>query len=56
LLDSFPQGYRHLAYLQTKSGFTVSKTLPGTRGPEIEALQARMKQWLAGEEATCLDS
>ena len=56
LLGSFPDGYRHLAYLQTKVGFTVDKHLPGTRGPEIEALTARMKQWLNGAEAACLDS
>ena len=55
LLQSFPEGYRHLAYLQTQMGFQVSRTLPGTRGPEIEALGARMRRWLAGDEATCLD-
>ena len=54
LLMSFPEGYRHLAYLQTKLGFDVSKTLPGTRGPEIAALMARMARWLAGEDQTCL--
>jgi SnoaL-like domain len=55
LLQSFPEGYRHLAYLQTVMGFQVSRTLPGTRGPEIEALGARMRRWLAGDELTCLD-
>ncbi len=54
LLQSFPEGYRHLAYLQTQMGFQVSRTLPGTHGPEIEALRTRMRRWLAGEEATCL--
>ncbi|QBM75143.1 nuclear transport factor 2 family protein [Sphingomonas sp. AAP5] len=56
LLRSFPIGYRHLAYLQTILGFTVDKGLPGTRGPAIEALTKRMKQWLDGADATCLDS
>jgi len=56
LLMSFPVGYRHLAYLQTKLGFEVSKTLPGTRGPEIAALMSRMTRWLEGEDQTCLDS
>ena len=51
LLQAYPQGYRYLAYLQTKMGFDVSKTLPGTQGPEIEALNARMKQWLDGGDA-----
>ncbi len=56
LLRSFPVGYRHLAYLQTKLGFTVDKGLPGTRGPAIDALATRMKRWLDGADATCLDS
>jgi hypothetical protein len=56
LLGMFPDGYRHLAYLQTKIGFDVDKKLPGTRGPEIEALTARMKRWLAGDDANCLAS
>ena len=49
LLDSFPEGYRHLAYLQTLMGFEVSRELPGTRGPAVEALYARGARWLAGE-------
>lgn len=56
LLGSFPDGYRHLAYLQTKAGFTIDKNLPGTRGAEIEALGARMRRWLDGADAVCLDS
>ena len=56
LLQSFPEGYRHLAYLQTQMGFQVSRTLPGTRGSEIEALGTRMQQWLVGGDATCLDT
>jgi len=54
LLNSFPVGYRHLAYLQTKVGFDVYNNLPGTRGPEIEALTAKMRQWLHGADAECL--
>jgi hypothetical protein len=54
-LGAYPQGYRYLAYLQTKMGFAVNKTLPGTRGPEIDALNARMQQWLEGDAAGCLD-
>lgn len=56
LLNAFPNGYRHLAYLQTKVGFDVDKTLPGTRGPEIDALTARMERWLDGDDAACLAS
>jgi hypothetical protein len=55
LLLSFPEGYRHLAYLQTRLGFEVSKTLPGTRGPEIASLMARMARWLAGDDPACLE-
>jgi len=29
LLASYPEGYRHLAYVQTKAGFTVKPDLPG---------------------------
>ena len=31
LLATFPQGYRHLGYLQTKAGLPVNKNLPGAR-------------------------
>ena len=40
LLYSFPEGYRHLAYLQTRNGFTVKPDMPGLTGPEVEALYA----------------
>lgn len=55
LLASFPEGYRHLAYLQTRLGFNVSKTLPGTRGPEIAALMARMANWLESGDPADLE-
>ncbi len=54
LLASFPEGYRHLGYLQTKLGFEVSKSLPGTRGPEVMALAARCEHWLLGGETSQL--
>ena len=50
LLSAFPEGYRHLAYLQTQLGFTVKKSMPGTRGPEIETLNAAGLRWLSGDE------
>jgi hypothetical protein len=49
VLERFPVGYRHLAYLQTSAGFEVARDLPGLKGPEVEALYLRGKQWLAGE-------
>jgi hypothetical protein len=48
LLQRFPEGYRHLAYLQTQIGFTVKPDMPGLKGPEVEALYARGRTWLAG--------
>ncbi len=56
LLNAFPLGYRHLAYVQTRLGFAVEKNLPGTRGPEIAALMARMQQWLGGANTGCFDA
>ncbi len=55
LLQSFPEGYRHLAYLQTQMGFQVSRTLPGTHGSEIKVVRTRMQRWLDGDETTRLD-
>jgi hypothetical protein len=49
LLQSFPEGYRHLAYLQTRIGYNVRKSgLPGLRGPEVERLYAEGRAWLNG--------
>jgi hypothetical protein len=48
LLARFPDGYRHLAYLQTKAGFEVRLGLPGLRGPEVELLYREGRDWLAG--------
>ena len=52
LLQQFPDGYRHLAYLQTKLGMVVKTDMPGLRGPEIEALYARGAAWLEAEATT----
>jgi hypothetical protein len=48
VLARFPEGYRHLGYLQHRNGFTVKIGLPGLRGPEVEKLYAEGKAWLAG--------
>ena len=47
-LARFPEGYRHLAYLQVKNGFQVKANLPGLRGPAVEKLCAEGKAWLEG--------
>jgi hypothetical protein len=48
LLNSFPEGYRHLAYLQTKIGYKVKKDMAGLDGPDLDALYAQGARWLAG--------
>jgi len=48
LLARFPEGYCHLAYLQSKNGFKVKAGLPGLRGPAVEKLYAEGKAWLEG--------
>jgi len=48
LLERFPPGYRHLAYLQSQIGFTVKPDMPGLVGPEVEELYARGARWLDG--------
>jgi hypothetical protein len=48
LLQRFPQGYRHLAYMQTKIGYGVKTDMPGLKGPEVEALYALGEDWLRG--------
>jgi hypothetical protein len=49
LLGRFPEGYRHLAYLQTNIGYTIKPDMPGLKGAEVEALYARGRNWLAGQ-------
>ncbi len=48
LLESFPVGYRHLAYLQHQIGYKIKMNMPGLQGPEVEALYARGDRWLNG--------
>ena len=48
LLARFPEGYRHLAYLQSRNGYDVKADMPGLVGPEVEALYARGAAWLEG--------
>ncbi|MGE0219866.1 nuclear transport factor 2 family protein [Mycolicibacterium sp.] len=48
LLQRFPVGYRHLGYLQTKTGFTVKTGLPGLHGEAVQRLYDEGAKWLAG--------
>jgi len=48
LLARFPEGYRHLAYLQTKLGFTIKLDLPQLKGDVVQGLYAHGRAWLDG--------
>ena len=48
LLAKFPEGYRHLAYLQTRIGYTLKLDLPQLKGPVVESLYAHGQAWLEG--------
>jgi hypothetical protein len=48
LLAQFPEGYRHLAYAQTRIGFTVKRDMPQLKGPAVRQLYADGAAWLAG--------
>jgi hypothetical protein len=50
LLKSFPEGYRHLAYLQTRIGYQVKTDMPGLDGAALEALYVRGADWLKGKK------
>ena len=47
-LATFPEGYRHLAYIQTRIGYTVKMDMPMLKGPVVEELYRRNARWLAG--------
>lgn len=48
LLATFPEGYRHLAYIQTRIGYQVKMDMPMLKGPQVQALYERGQRWLAG--------
>jgi hypothetical protein len=50
LLAQFPEGYRHLAYLQTRIGYKVKPDMPGLDGAEVAALYRRGEEWLQGRK------
>ena len=47
-LASFPEGYRHLAYIQTRIGYAVKMNMPMLKVPVVEELYRRGARWLAG--------
>ena len=48
MLASMPEGYRHLAYIQTRIGYKVKMDMPMLKGPAVQALYGRGARWLAG--------
>ena len=48
-LAKFPEGYRHLAYLQSKIGYPIKADMPGLEGPALEELYAWGETWLKGK-------
>ncbi len=52
LLNAFPSGYRHLAYLQSEIGYPVKTDMPGLQGPQVDKLYADGADWLAGKPLT----
>jgi hypothetical protein len=47
-LATFPEGYRHLAYIQTCIGNTVEMDMPMLKGHVVEELYRRGARWLPG--------
>ncbi len=47
-LSAFPEGYRHLAYIQTRIGYKVKMDMPMLKGDGVGQLYARGARWLAG--------
>jgi hypothetical protein len=49
LLAQFPEGYRHLAYLQSRIGYKVKTDMPGLDGAVVQTLYRWGAGWLRGE-------
>ena len=52
VLGRFPEGYKHLAYLQTAVGYKVKEQgMPGLKGPEVAQLYREGAAWLGGSSS-----
>jgi hypothetical protein len=49
ILARFPEGYRHLAYLQSKIGYPVKPNMPGLDGAVVASLYKSGEVWLKGK-------
>ena len=47
-LAGFPEGYRHLAYIQTRIGYKVKMDMPMLKGDGVQQLYQRGSRWLSG--------
>ena len=47
-LATMPEGYKHLAYIQTGIGYQVKMDMPQLKGDIVQALYQRGADWLAG--------
>jgi hypothetical protein len=50
-LQTLPEGYRHLAYIQEQIGYRVKRDMPGLTGDAVEELNQRGRRWLNGGAA-----
>ena len=48
-LATFPEGYRHLAYIQTRIGYKVKMDMPMLKGDGVQDPYRRGANWLAGK-------
>jgi hypothetical protein len=47
-LAQMPEGYRHLALIQTRIGYKVKMDMPMLKGETVQNLYRRGASWLAG--------
>lgn len=47
-LATMPEGYKHLAYIQTGIGYQVKMDMPQLKGDIVQGLYQRGADWLAG--------
>jgi hypothetical protein len=54
LLASFPEGYCHLAYMQSQLGYAIKTDMPGLTGTALERLYDDGAAWLSGDPLRAL--
>jgi hypothetical protein len=48
-VNTYPEGYRYLAYIQTQIGYKVKMDMPQLMGKEVDDLYAKGSAWLQGK-------